>query len=200
MEDGSSIRIKAAQYLVKKKHQDLESAKLKIEGSAFPQTASKVPPISPSAAGHVPWEDVLKIFRDQWHKDQKEYKASDEEERRWDKNGFPIFPPEYRVAIIGAGVAGLRTALLLQSMRIPYKIFEASNRPGGRLFTYHFPSKPPYNPQGKHDYYDVGGMRFPNNKANEETFKLFKELNLSSKLTKYVLSNDDNILLFNGEF
>jgi len=109
------------------------------------------------------------------------------------------FPPWYRVAIIGAGVAGLRTAMLLQSRHIPYKIFEASDRPGGRLFTYQFPSKPPNNPQGKHDYYDVGGMRFPNNNANKETFDLFNELNLSSRVIKYVFSNDDNIRYYNSE-
>jgi len=36
------------------------------------------------------------------------------------------FPPWFFVAIIGAGVAGLRTAMLLQRFGIPYKIFEAS--------------------------------------------------------------------------
>jgi Flavin containing amine oxidoreductase len=198
MEDGSSIRIKAARHLVKKKHHDLKSVKLKIDDSSLPQPASQLPPLGPSTGGHIPWENVLKAFRDKWYKEQKEYEASNQAERRWDNKGVPIFPSEYRVAIIGAGVAGLRTAMLLQRMNIPYKIFEASDRPGGRLFTYHFLSKPPKNPKGKHDYYDVGGMRFPNNKANEETFSLFKDLNL--KVIKYVFSNDHNILLYNGEF
>lgn len=55
-------------------------------------------------------------------------------------------PPWYRVAI---SVAGLRTAMLLQDMGIPYEIFEASERAGGRVFTYEFPAK---DSQGKHDY------------------------------------------------
>lgn len=55
-------------------------------------------------------------------------------------------PPWYRVAI---SVAGLRTAMLLQDMGIPYEIFEASERAGGRVFTYEFPAK---DIQGKHDY------------------------------------------------
>jgi monoamine oxidase len=82
-------------------------------------------------------------------------------------------------------------------MGIPYKIFEASDRPGGRVFTYQFTSKPPGNPQGKHDYYDVGAMRFPDNDANKRTFELFKELNLP--MTEYVTSRENNIRYFNGE-
>lgn len=35
------------------------------------------------------------------------------------------------VCIIGAGTAGLYTALILDSLQIPYKIFETSNRVGG---------------------------------------------------------------------
>jgi hypothetical protein len=112
--------------------------------------------------------------------------------------GRRIHPPWYYVAIIGAGVAGLRTAKLLQDMGIPYKIFEASARPGGRVFTYQFPSKPPDNPQGAHDYYDVGAMRFPDNDSNKKTFALFKELGLSDKMIEYVLSRDDNIRYYNS--
>ncbi|KAI9453225.1 L-amino acid oxidase 1 [Russula earlei] len=113
-------------------------------------------------------------------------------------NLFPVIPPWYKVAIIGAGVAGLRTAMLLQSLSIPYKIFEASERPGGRIFTYQFASKPPNDPQGRHDYYDVGAMRFPNNNANKRTFELFKQLGVSRNLIPYVFSQDDNFLIFNG--
>ena len=108
----------------------------------------------------------------------------------------PIFPPWYSVAIIGAGVAGLRTAKLLQDMGIPYKIFEASDRPGGRVFTYEFAQS---QSPGKHDYYDVGAMRFPDNEANEKTFELFKELGLESKLIEYVMGKDDNIRYYNGQ-
>jgi len=106
------------------------------------------------------------------------------------------FPPWYRVAIIGAGVAGLRTAMLLQRLGIPYKIFEATDRHGGRVFTYEFPQK---DPKGKHDYFDVGAMRFPNNNSNRATFDLVKELQLEHKLIPYVFSQDENIFLFNGE-
>jgi NADPH-dependent 2,4-dienoyl-CoA reductase/sulfur reductase-like enzyme len=49
-----------------------------------------------------------------------------------------------RVCIIGAGTAGLYTAMLLDWIRthlgvtIPYDIFEASPRDGGRVWTHHF--------------------------------------------------------------
>lgn len=42
------------------------------------------------------------------------------------------------VAILGAGVGGLYTALILQSLNVSYEIIEASNRTGGRLFTHKF--------------------------------------------------------------
>lgn len=73
---------------------------------------------------------------------------------------------EFKVGIVGAGAAGLFTALTLDFLRrvvpdlkISYDILEASGkeRLGGRLYTHKFSEKP-------HDYYDVGAMRFPENK------------------------------------
>ncbi|KAG2151137.1 uncharacterized protein EDB93DRAFT_295054 [Suillus bovinus] len=59
------------------------------------------------------------------------------------------------VGILGAGVGGLYTALMLDSLGINYEILEASDHTGGRLFTYKFPNSEEY------DYYDVGAMRSP---------------------------------------
>jgi hypothetical protein len=202
MEDGSRVRIKVAQYFVNKKLQALDSQnpqiKLKLNNQPFlhtlpeferavdqphrgPDELRQLPPIDPSAPPPS-WKRLLNL----------EQARIDGESTRHIR---PI-PAWYRVAIIGAGVAGLRTAMLLQSKGIPYEIFEASDRPGGRIFTYQFAPK---NPQGKHDYHDVGAMRFPDNNANAETFKLFKELGLSSKMIEYVLSNDENIRYYNSE-
>lgn len=50
------------------------------------------------------------------------------------------------VGILGAGVGGLYAAMMLHSLGIPFEILEASNRTGGRVFTYQFSDK-------KHDYY-----------------------------------------------
>ena len=53
------------------------------------------------------------------------------------------------VCIIGAGTAGLYTAMILESLGISYQIIDADTRDrvGGRLFTFHFPNSGPY------DYY-----------------------------------------------
>ena len=71
-----------------------------------------------------------------------------------------------KVGIIGAGCAGLFTALIFEHLKetcdlnVEYEILEANSedRLGGRLFSYYF--KDVKNP-GVHDYYDVGAMRFP---------------------------------------
>ncbi|KAI5990300.1 hypothetical protein F5J12DRAFT_863110 [Pisolithus orientalis] len=65
------------------------------------------------------------------------------------------FFPEKKVGILGAGVGGLYTALILDSLDVEYEILEASDRIGGRLSTYKFPRGNMY------DYYDAGAMRFP---------------------------------------
>jgi len=213
MPDGSSISIKVAQYFVNKKIQEINSkdpninehqdkflqalprfdkrVPEQVHGADEPphggdEPPSQPPPFFPAPTGEpISWKSLL------------EYNRSD----RWRGQPPPeelIFPPWYYVAIIGAGVAGLRTAMLLQDMGIPYKIFEASDRPGGRIFTYEFASKPPNNPKGKHDYYDVGAMRFPDNDANKKAIELFQELDLSSKMIKFVFSNNENIRYYNG--
>lgn len=90
---------------------------------------------------------------------------------------------ELRVAIVGAGVAGLFTALLLdwvcenvKDLKIDYDILEASDKTrfGGRLFTHYFDDPP----KRVHDYYDVGAMRFPDNTVMDRTFRLFKFLGI----------------------
>lgn len=58
-----------------------------------------------------------------------------------------------KVGIVGAGAAGLYAAMLLDSLGIDYDIYEASNRIGGRIYTYRFsesadPADPAY-----YDYY-----------------------------------------------
>jgi len=81
----------------------------------------------------------------------------------------------FQVGIIGAGVAGLFTAMLFDylnvkypGLNVDYTIFEAEEkRLGGRLYTYKFPKKSDQPDIGPHDYYDVGAMRFPDVKTME---------------------------------
>lgn len=73
----------------------------------------------------------------------------------------------FRVGIVGAGVAGLFTAMIFDhlsdkyGLKVDYEILEASERVGGRLYTYNFTNSKDQPPVGPHDYYDVGAMRFP---------------------------------------
>lgn len=70
--------------------------------------------------------------------------------------GFPVGAsntnPIGTVGIIGAGAAGLYSALLLESLGVDYEILEANSRIGGRIWTYHF-NKNPASP-GEGEYYD----------------------------------------------
>ena len=222
--DSSDIRTKVAQYFVNKglqelrtkdpqikiddltylqtlpqfqdkvdKDEEAQAAQTKLRGIQEPaqdaeDAPPELPPLFPEPINdHVSWSSLLDFER---KRRGEGLPWGPERDRR------PIFPPWYSVAIIGAGVAGLRTAKLLQDMGIPYKIFEASDRPGGRVFTSEFAQS---QSPGKHDYYDVGAMRFPDNEANKRTFELFKELGLESKLTKYVMGRDNNIRYYNGQ-
>jgi hypothetical protein len=88
-----------------------------------------------------------------------------------------------KVGIIGAGAAGLFTAMIFdylnslnledahtgKTFHVDYDILEAASkdRVGGRLYTYNFKAEDSLNPQGPHDYYDVGAMRFPDNPIME---------------------------------
>lgn len=65
--------------------------------------------------------------------------------------------PRLKICIVGAGVTGLYTAMMLEFLNIPglsYEILESSDRVGGRVYTHYFN-------EDKHQYFDVGAMRFP---------------------------------------
>lgn len=81
-------------------------------------------------------------------------------------------PPEgFSIGIIGAGIAGLYTALICETLELDWHIIEANpNRLGGRLYTKYMDEKESF----LHDYYDIGAMRYPNTPVMERTFKLFK--------------------------
>ncbi|OAA47548.1 L-amino acid oxidase [Metarhizium rileyi] len=83
----------------------------------------------------------------------------------------------HKVCIIGAGVAGLYIAMILDDLAIPnltYQIVEASPRIGGRIYTHHFSND-------KHDYYDVGAARFPYTQPMARVFDLFKRTGVPLK-------------------
>ncbi|CAI4214550.1 unnamed protein product [Parascedosporium putredinis] len=102
--------------------------------------------------------------------------------------------PVRKVCIVGAGVAGLYIATILDSLEIPglsYDILESSDRVGGRMYTHKFSDAP-------HDYYDIGAMRYPCIKIMDRTFDLFERMELP--LINYYLDSDLTPSLFNDRF
>jgi monoamine oxidase len=108
------------------------------------------------------------------------------------------------VGILGAGPGGLYAALILEDLGIPYRIIEAQDKVGGRLFTYKFPN----NTGAPYNYFDVGAMRFPKISSMERVFHLFDypPLNtggiaLKSKLQPFyyvAAGTNDTFYYYNG--
>jgi monoamine oxidase len=114
-------------------------------------------------------------------------------------------PLDRPICIIGAGVAGLYTAMILESLGIDYEILEADeDRIGGRIFTHRFNGK-----QGEdaergtpeyYDYFDVGAMRFPRMPFMDRLFKLIEEkLKMGDLLIPYRYKGENNLKYFNTQ-
>ncbi|KID65380.1 uncharacterized protein G6M90_00g052340 [Metarhizium brunneum] len=101
----------------------------------------------------------------------------------------------HKIGIIGAGIAGLYIAMILDDLAIAdltYEILEASSRVGGRLFTHHFSSD-------KHDYYDVGAMRYPKVPPMRRAFRLFHDTKVPL-IPYYIMDRESCPRYFNGRF
>ncbi|KAF5380291.1 hypothetical protein D9757_007919 [Collybiopsis confluens] len=113
--------------------------------------------------------------------------------------GPPYDPPSelktLPVGIIGAGCAGLYTAMILDTLGINYETIEGSGRHGGRILTHHFTKLDlPYQ------YFECGAMRFPNIFLMRRTFDLAqKKLGMGNdKFIKITMHCDNAIKHFNG--
>lgn len=109
-----------------------------------------------------------------------------------------------KIGIVGAGIAGLYTALMLEWLRknaemkvkFTYDLLEAnpdSTRIGGRIFTHRFSGE-------TFDYYDVGAMRFPELPWMKSLFELMSHLDITEDnglLIEYIMSTDNNHLFYN---
>eukprot|EP01133_Synstelium_polycarpum_P003499 gene3499-3998_t len=106
-----------------------------------------------------------------------------------------------KVGIIGAGMAGLYSAMILKDLGIKYEVLEASNRIGGRAYTHRF-SDDPFN------YIDFGAMRFPripvmDRVVGAQNFSLVSKLAAAGHpvtTIPYFLSHPNNINFFNGQY
>lgn len=78
-----------------------------------------------------------------------------------------------RVGIVGAGVAGLSAAYELARLGVLPVVYEASERIGGRIYSYRFPGD-------KHAIAELGAMRFP--PTSRLLFHYLKQFNISTQL------------------
>jgi monoamine oxidase len=108
----------------------------------------------------------------------------------------PSEMPHRKVCIVGAGLAGLYIAMILDSLKISnltYDILEASPRVGGRVYTHHFTNK-------IHDYYDIGAMRYPDIPSMQRTFDLFRRTGIDTHKIPYYLDGLNTPDMFNDRF
>ncbi|EMD32510.1 hypothetical protein CERSUDRAFT_99235 [Gelatoporia subvermispora B] len=106
------------------------------------------------------------------------------------------------ICIIGAGAAGLYAAMILEDLGIKYDILEASDRVGGRIYTYRFNGEQgldaPINTPARYDYIDIGAMRYPDIPFMRRVFDLFSRVEIDNLLIDYHLSNDNALQYFNA--
>ena len=94
-------------------------------------------------------------------------------------------------------MAGLYAALLLQRQGHRVRIFEGTDRVGGRVYTHYFTQEPD-------QYFEAGAMRLPHSEFHQYTFSLIEYLGLFDldgrdvKLIPYVLTAPGNRLYVNG--
>lgn len=110
--------------------------------------------------------------------------------------------PTLPIGIIGAGAAGLCTAMILQKLGKPFEILEARPQTdtnpgavGGRLFTYYFEQ-----PQQEYDYFDVGAMRFPYIPGMWPTFDMIDWVGLTDQVIPYYFKSEtgNTVHYYNG--
>ncbi|KAI9465781.1 putative L-amino acid oxidase [Lactarius psammicola] len=106
------------------------------------------------------------------------------------------------VGIVGGGMAGLYAGLLLQNNGHRVRIFEGTDRVGGRVYTHYFT-------QEQDQYFEAGAMRLPCSKFQQYTFDLIHWLQSRElpdkipeerkvELIPYYLSASGNRLYVNG--
>ena len=105
------------------------------------------------------------------------------------------------VGIVGAGISGLYTALILHREGHQVTIYEATGRVGGRIYTHRFSKKEDF-----HDvYFEAGAMRIPRSSLHSKVFDMIRYLNTHGsledkiELIPYILEHENNQCFFQGQ-
>ncbi|GFF26123.1 putative flavin-containing amine oxidase [Aspergillus lentulus] len=99
------------------------------------------------------------------------------------------------IGIVGAGVSGLYTALLLQREGHRVTLYEAGSHIGGRIYTHRFQ---PLN-SNEDIYFEAGAMRMPRSSLHSRVYQFIRYLNTHGRhedkieLIPYVLEQRNNI-------
>lgn len=97
---------------------------------------------------------------------------------------------DQEVMILGGGMAGLSAAYHLKKNKVPYRLFEASSRVGGRVQTLEH-----FNTDGQ--FAELGAEFFE--ASHKAAFSLCKELNLPVQEVTYEAKRDRGLYWLNGK-